>query len=159
MFRKIPMLSICAVLLLGACGTARVVRRTQTGGVLALEGERNKAMEQANQMMMQHCQGPYTIVEEGEHVVGTETSHSDESYVTEEGTVVNEGGEVTREATEWRIRYVCGASAAPPPQGPPGGYPEQGPAQGPPGGEAYPEQGPPGDEAYPEEPPPPPPDY
>lgn len=157
MFRKIPMLSICAVLLLGACGTARVVRRTQTGGVLALEGERNKAMEQAHQMMMQHCQGPYTIVEEGEHVVGTETSHSDESYVTEEGTVVNEGGEVTREATEWRIRYVCGASAAPPPpQGPPGGYPEQGPAQGPPGGEGYPEQGP---EQAPEEAPPPPPDY
>lgn len=160
MFRTIPIVSICSVLLLlGACGTSRVVRRTQTGGVLALEGERNKAMEHANQMMMQHCQGPYTIVEEGEHVVGTDTAHSDESYVAEDGTVVNEGGESTREATEWRIRYVCGANAAPPPQGPPSGPPDQGP----PGGEPYPDQAPyeeaPGGEPYPEEAPPPPPDY
>ena len=123
-----------AVLLASACGGARIVKQTQSGGEIALEGERSEAMKQADKEMLAHCQGPYTIVEQGEVVVGTDTVHSDDTYVDEEtGTVVNEGGESTRDATEWRIQYVCGSSAPPPGPGAPP------PAQG--------------------EPPPPPPNY
>ncbi len=107
-----------AVLLESACGAARVVKQTQTGGEIALEGDRDEARKQADKEMMAHCQGPYTVVEQGEVVVGTDTVHTDDTYVDEEtGTVVNEGGESTRDATEWRIRYECGSSAPPP--GPP----------------------------------------
>lgn len=110
-----------------ACGHARVVRRNQTGGVLALEGARNKATEDAHRIMSEHCRGPYTIVEEGEHVVGTDTAGGEETYVAEDGTVVTEGGSSTREATEWRISYVCGQSA-PPPAGPANAPPPAEPA-------------------------------
>lgn len=100
-----------------ACGNARVVKRTQTGGVLALEGSHDKAMERAHQIMGSHCGGPYTVVEEGEHVVGVDTVHDEETYVDEYGNVVTEGGQSSREAKEWRIRYVCGqGQPAPGPQ-------------------------------------------
>jgi hypothetical protein len=119
-----------AVLAAG-CGTARYVQRTQTGGTLALEGDRNKAMEEASKMMVAHCQGAYTIISEGETVVGSDTSHQDQSYVTKDGRVVNQGGESTRTATEWRVNYQCGQAAPPPP---PPGY-----APPPPGAPAYPD--------------------
>ena len=123
MLRSSTIIMICGAMLLAtACGGARVVRQTQAGGEIALEGpDRQEAMKQAHQAMQAHCQGPYTIVEQGEVVVGTDTVHSDESYVDEDGTVVNEGGESTRDATEWRIKYQCGAAAGPPP--PPGAAP------------------------------------
>jgi hypothetical protein len=105
----------CGALLAAACGSARLVRRTQTGGVIALQGDRQKAMEDAQRMMADHCRGPYTIVEEGEHVVGTDTAGGSETYVDEYGNEYQEGGQSTREATEWRVHYECGA-AQPPPQ-------------------------------------------
>ena len=110
MVRNVIIVLVCGGLLLAtACGAARVVRQTQTGGELALEGpDRQEAMKKAHQSMQAHCQGPYSIVEQGEVVVGTDTVHSDESYVDEDGTVVNAGGESTRQATEWRIKYQCG---------------------------------------------------
>ena len=112
-------------------GRARLVHQTQTGGTYALEGDRQKAMEEASQGMAQHCQGPYTVVEQGEHVVGTETAGGSETYETYDGTVVEEGGQSTREATEWRVRYQCGGQPAPgygPP--PPGGEPPPPPEGG-----------------------------
>lgn len=133
------------------CGYARLVNRTQTGGTFALEGERNKAMEDAAQQMAAHCRGPYTVVYEGENVVGTDTSQSDETFVTKDGTVVKQGGKSTRQATEWRVQYVCGSVAPaqyaqppvndpygqqPPPYGQPNdpyGAPQQPPPQPPPG--------------------------
>src|SRR5262245_65187571 len=71
MLRK---LSLGLVLALAACGSARVIQRTQAGGIIELEGDRGKAMEQANQEMAAHC-GPnnYTIVQEGEEAIGTDT--------------------------------------------------------------------------------------
>jgi hypothetical protein len=124
------------------CGAARIVHRTPAGGVVALEGDRNKAMEQAHQLMADHCGGPYQIMSEGEHVVGTDRAQSTESYVTEEGEVVEERGESTREATEWRLRYSCGNAPAGDQQAAPEGE------QGPPPAEG--EEG-----APPDEPPPP----
>jgi hypothetical protein len=111
--------TVIACLLLATvagCGHARLVNRTQYGGVYALEGDRNKAMEDAHRSMAQHCQGPYSIISEGEAVVGSETAQASESYVTEEGTVVNEGGTSTRDATEWRVQYQCGQTANVPSQ-------------------------------------------
>jgi hypothetical protein len=129
------------------CGGARVVHRTQSSGVIALEGDRNKAIEQAHQLMADHCGGPYQIMEEGEHVVGTDRTRSTESYVNEEGEVVEERGEVTRDATEWRLRYTCGNAPAGDQQAAPEGEP------GPPPGEEVPPGEPPADD--PDAPPPP----
>ena len=95
-----------------------MVKRTQTGGTLALEGDRNKAMQDAQAQMNAHCQGPYSVIEEGEAVVGTDT-------VAGEDTAYGEGGESksssasTRQATEYRITYACGGGDGPPPGGPP----------------------------------------
>jgi hypothetical protein len=122
MLRIVAVASVAA-LLVAACGSARTVRRTQTGGTVALQGDQRKAMEDAHNQMSAHC-GPnnYTIVEEGEVVVGTDSAGGEETYVAEDGTVVTEGGQSTRQATEWRVTYVCGqGQAAPPPQGPPPG--------------------------------------
>ena len=117
-----------AVLATAGCGSARLVSRNQTGGVIALQGDRQKAMEQAHQEMSAHCgPGAYRIVEEGEHVVGSETQAADETYATKEGTVVTQGGSQTKNVIEWRMKYECGAPpayygqpAAPP--APPGTY-------------------------------------
>jgi hypothetical protein len=110
---------VCLALALSACGTARVVSRTQTGGIIALEGDRQKAMEDANHIMTDQCRGPYTVVSEGEQVIGTETEHKEQSYVTKDGRVVNSGGAQTLNTTEWRVQYECGAVAgAPPPPAP-----------------------------------------
>lgn len=111
--------------LLAACGSARVVQRTTYGGIVALEGDRGKAMEGAHREMANHCgPGNYQIVQEGEEVVGSNTASSDETYATHDGTVVNQGGSSTRQAVEWRVHYQCGGGGAPPPppSGPPGGY-------------------------------------
>src|SRR5258706_12176397 len=66
--------SLGLILVLAACGSARVIQRTQTGGVIELQGDRGKAMEQANADMASHC-GPnnFTIVQEGEEAIGTDT--------------------------------------------------------------------------------------
>ena len=74
----------CAALgmALAACGSARVIQRTQYGGVIALQGDRSKAMEQAHKEMSAHCgANNYQIVQEGEEAIGTDTfQNSDTQY-------------------------------------------------------------------------------
>jgi hypothetical protein len=143
--RRVLLIASLAALAAG-CGAARLVSRNPTGGIFALEGDRNKAMEDAQQQMAAHCRGPYTIVAEGENVVGTDTAQSNETYVTRDGTVVNQGGQSTRQATEWRVQYVCGQAA-------PGQYGQQPviPSQ------QYPQPQPGDPYGQPTQPPPPPP--
>ena len=139
MRRLLPAVLFVAV---AGCGHARLVQRTQYGGTYALEGDRNKAMEDAHAQMSAHCRGPYVIISEGEQVIGSDTAAGSETYVTEDGTVVNQAGQSTRQATEWRLQYQCGAGqqipAQPSPYGgqappPPGGYdPNAGPPEPPP---------------------------
>ena len=115
-------------MLFAACGAARTVNRNQYGGTIALEGDRNKAMERAHQQMTAHC-GPnnYTIVSEGETVIGQDSAASSETVQHKDGTVTQEAGQSTRDATEWRVVYQCGnAPSGPPPQ-------DQGPPPPPPG--------------------------
>jgi hypothetical protein len=110
-----------------ACGSARLVTRDQSGGVFALEGDRGKAMEDAQSQMAAHCGGPgtYQIVQEGEVVIGEDTFvQEDTSYGS--STDKHKGGKhtsggsstsassSTRAATEWRVQYACvGAATAP----------------------------------------------
>ena len=148
MLRKV---SLGFVLALAACGSARVIQRTQYGGVIELQGDRGKAMEQANQDMTQHC-GPnnYTIVQEGEEAVGTDTvSREDTSGVQQtsrSGRTTTSGESTTqqtstRTATAWRVHYQCNGAGGPGPAGPapqpagappPGGPPPEGPGGPPP---------------------------
>ena len=138
--------SLGLILALAACGSARVIQRTQAGGVIELQGDRGKAMEQANQEMAAHC-GPnnYTIVQEGEEAIGTDTytredtsaaSQTSRSGRTTTAGATTTGQQSTRTATAWRVHYQCnGAQGAPmgppaqpaageppPPPPPPGSY-------------------------------------
>ena len=123
-----------ALAMLAACGTARVIQRTQVGGVIELNGDPGKAMEQANEEMAAHC-GPnnFTVVQEGEEAIGTDTyTNVDESTAsktsrngrrTTSGTSTT-AQQSTRTATAWRVHYQCGGgeaigAAGPPPAGPP----------------------------------------
>ncbi|MEJ7603228.1 MAG: hypothetical protein WKG01_35400 [Kofleriaceae bacterium] len=130
-----------------ACGSAKVIQRTQSGGVIQLDGDRGKAMEQANQEMSAHCgPGNFTITQEGEEAVGTDTvAREDTAYgeKTSRSGRRTEGGSTstaatsTRTATSWRVHYSCGNGAGGPPPGPAGAGPmdPQGdPTQPPPGG-------------------------
>ena len=130
-------LLIGSLLALAACGTARVIHRDQTGGVIELQGDRGKAMEQANQEMSAHCgPGNWTITQEGEEAVGTDTvvredqasdtktSKSGRRSSTDTSTTQTQS---TRTAVAWRVHYACGGAAVgagpggPPPAEPPPG--------------------------------------
>jgi hypothetical protein len=117
-------LMFLGVALLAACGSARVVQRTQYGGVIALQGDRGKAMEDARRQMDTHC-GPqnYTVVQEGEEVIGTDTNYGErtDAASNDSGTRAaseTSGGSSTRQATEWRVHYQCGGAPEAPPAGP-----------------------------------------
>ncbi len=124
---------------LAACGSARVLQRTQVGGVIELQGDRGKAMEQANQEMAGHC-GPnnFTITQEGEEAIGTDTvaqeNQSTDSKTSKNGRrsasdTTTTNTQSTRTATAWRVHYNCGGGAAA--GGPPPGQ-DMGPPPGPP---------------------------
>lgn len=137
MLRK---LSMGLFVVLAACGSAQYIQRTQTGGTIELDGDRNKAMEQASQMMAQHC-GPnnYQIVQEGLEPIGTDTyaqqntaAAAQQQGNTAVGASQTNSVQSTRTANAWRVHYQCGApGAAPPPMGAP---PPAAPAAAPAGG-------------------------
>lgn len=94
------------------CGRAIVMTRTQSGGVIELDGDHSKGMEEANQRMAEHC-GPnnYTIVQEGWE--RPETTPDD----------------------KWRVHYQCNTAIQqqqPMPAAAPMGAPPPDPAQMPP---------------------------
>jgi hypothetical protein len=91
---------IGAVLALAACGTARIVQRTPYGGVIELQGDHNKAMEQANEQMAAQCAN-FIVVREGNEPGGAADPPP--------------GAPV---ATIYRVHYQCG-DAAPPGAPPP----------------------------------------
>lgn len=142
MLRKV---SLGLILALAACGSARVIQRTQAGGVIELQGDRGKAMEQANQEMAQHC-GPnnWTILQEGEEAIGTDTytrentnagsTTSHDGHSTQSGATTT-GQQSTRTATAWRIHYQCNGAAGPQPM--PAAAPGGPPPPPPPGGPGY----------------------
>jgi hypothetical protein len=139
MLRKI---SVGLFLVLAACGNAKVIQRTETGGTIELQGDRGKAMEQANQEMAAHCGGPgsWRVVQEGEEVIGQDTvvreDTSEASKTSRSGRrsrtdTTTTGQTSTRNATAWRIHYTCNSAAGAPPPGP-GVAPGEPPPGGPP---------------------------
>jgi hypothetical protein len=143
MLRKI---SVGLFLVLTACGSAKVIQRTQAGGVIELSGDRGKAMEQATQEMAAHCGGPgsWQVTQEGEEVIGQDTyvreDTSEASKTSRSGRrnrtqTTTTGQTSTRNATAWRIHYTCNSAAGQqPPPGPAGTVPE---GAGPPPGPQY----------------------
>jgi hypothetical protein len=141
MLRKI---SVGLLLVLAACGSARVIQRTESGGVIELQGDRNKAMEQASAEMSAHCGGPgsWRVTQEGEEVIGQDTyvreDTSEASKTSRSGRrnrtdTTTTGQTSTRNATAWRVHYMCNSAAgAPPMGGDPGAPPPPGDAPPPP---------------------------
>jgi hypothetical protein len=53
-------------IVVAGCGRAIVTSKTQYAGVIELDGDHSKGMEEANQRMAEHCGvNNYTIVKEG----------------------------------------------------------------------------------------------
>jgi len=108
---------------LAACGAARVIHQDQAGGVIELQGDHGKAMEQASQEMATHCgANNFTVMSQGEEAIGTDT-YTREDQATDSKTSKNgrrsasdtttTGQQSTRTATAWRLHYACGAAGAP----------------------------------------------
>ncbi len=73
-----------ASLVLGGCGSYRVLAEAKSGGTIALEGSHDSARAKAEGYLRTHCPGGYEVVEEGDAVSAAE------------------GG-----LREWRIAYAC----------------------------------------------------
>jgi hypothetical protein len=72
-------------------GEGKVVSRTQSGGVIELQGDRGQALDRANEEMAAHCgPGNYTITQEGEEAIDHDGS-----------------GSTTITTTAWRVHYQC----------------------------------------------------
>jgi hypothetical protein len=81
------------VALEGGCGTARIVAKTPVGGTIELEGDHNKAMEQANQEMADHCGlSNFTVLSEGAEPVDPDGPGAAPPDATR---------------TAYRVRYQC----------------------------------------------------
>ena len=93
---------IGAVLALAACGTARIVQKTRYGGMIELQGDHSKAMEQANEEMAAACPD-FIVVREGPEPIAD----------APEGSA----------ATVYRVRSQCGDG--PPAAAPPRATPEE----------------------------------
>ena len=87
--------SYLLVIGLAACGGARIIQMTPTGGIIELQGDRSKAMEQATSDMNAKCgANSFTIVKDGDEPVGTQT-----------GT--------TTPVMAWRIHFQCTGAVGP----------------------------------------------
>lgn len=105
-----------------ASGNARAILRDQQGGELALEGDREKAMEAAVASMNAHCGNlGYTVTREGEVVTGQQTQQNTAQqgntnygrYGTY-GSGSQSSTTTTSNVTEYHIWYVCGGTQGAP---------------------------------------------
>lgn len=98
-------LAIVAVVCASGCslGNYRVVKKTQSGGEIALLGVRDEAQEKANAYMASVCAKGFTILEEGEAVVGTTGEARTGRGAFNTVSTQTE----THDKTEWRIKYQC----------------------------------------------------
>ncbi|HMG21934.1 MAG TPA: hypothetical protein VK607_11470 [Kofleriaceae bacterium] len=102
--RRARGLAIAAIAGTAACGTARIIERTPSGGVIELEGDHNKAMEQANEAMAAQCSSHFIVVRDG--------------YEPTSAATPAPGASVP---TAFRVHYECGdgATVGAPPAAPP----------------------------------------
>jgi len=99
--------TLTAVANLTGCGAIRVVRRTKAGGEIALEGLPEKARVKANDYMSAQCPSGFDILEEGEAVIGSESTASTTSGRSLFGQPSLNSRSSTTDKTEWRIKYEC----------------------------------------------------
>jgi hypothetical protein len=59
-------------------------------------------VEQAHQIMADHCGGPYKVLEEGEQV-----GEEEAAGIADEGSF-----DSVSDGSEWRMRYACGSGPA-----------------------------------------------
>jgi hypothetical protein len=138
MVRRVLLILGCASAV--SCGAARIVEITPTGGVVALQGDRDLAMPGARQAMDAQCgEGNYAIVRQWEQPVGTYATASSNVKLTPMGAGTYSGKATTDvssgQVTEWRMEFQCGARRGPPgaaPLPPIPTAPEQAPAPPPP---------------------------
>jgi hypothetical protein len=79
-----------------------VVQKTPDGGVVALEGVQSGAREKADDYMRSQCGGDYAVVEEGEAVVGADTTTRKTSTFLGPATQSQ-----SSDRREWRITFKC----------------------------------------------------
>ena len=102
--------SIVWVSALAGCGSIRVVKKTQDGGIVALAGDQTEARKKADAYMTSQCGGGgYEVVEEGEAVIGE--TNSSQAQATRFGTIQTQGQSTQK--TEWRLTFRCKSSAPP----------------------------------------------
>lgn len=124
MLRKLSRsLIVGSLMALAACGTARVIHQDQVGGVIELQGDHGKAMDQASQEMAVHCgANNFTVMSQGEEAIGTDTvtreDQATDSKTSRSGRrsasdTTTTAQQSTRTATAWRVHYQCGGAGAP----------------------------------------------
>lgn len=107
-----------AALLLAAvagCGSARLVRSSPDGGVVAIPSNSNSwpfyYRRDAEKLMAQQCPNGYKIVEEGEVVVGKKAATSES--VDRDRTTTSKVTTVS-DQKEWRITFRSLDASSPP---------------------------------------------
>jgi hypothetical protein len=106
----------CAIALFGAAGCfmiqghAEMVKREKAGGVLALKGDREKAMADAKNQMAANCPDGYEIVGEEMAKVGEQTSAAENTDYKNKGSSKSTSS-VTEDVKEYRITYACKAAS------------------------------------------------
>jgi len=83
------LLAASFLLLVGGCGSYRVLSEAKTGGTVALEGAHDSARSKAEEYMRSQCPSGYEIKEEGDAYSANGALH------------------------EWRITYVCTGATVP----------------------------------------------
>ena len=106
-------------LVLAACGNARIIQMTPAGGIIELQDDRSKAMEQATGQMNQKCgANNFTIVQEG-------WEPTDPQSAQQEPPPAQPTTDSKPSGMAWRIHFQCnGVGSAQaigqPPTAPPG---------------------------------------
>lgn len=107
----------CLALGLAACSSFRVVKVTPTGGIVALQGDRDAAHAKAEKYMASRCPDGFKILEEGEVPIGSTTEGSATKGRDLFGLKTVDTSSTTTEQTEWRVTYQCKSAAPAAPAG------------------------------------------
>lgn len=109
-------IALCAfVLMCSGCflvqGHAEMVKRDREGGVLALKGDRDKAMADAKTQMTGNCPDGYEITGEEMVKVGERTEAAEDTEMGKKSRSKS-SETVTEEVKEYRVTYQCNVAAA-----------------------------------------------
>jgi len=99
--------ALAVAVLLGGCGTARIVHRTPHDGVIELEGDHNKAMEQANEEMAAQCGSNFIVVREGDEPAAAVVASGAAPAAAAPSVAAPADG-----PTAYRVHYECGDGGA-----------------------------------------------